>query len=170
MAKDEAPEDSIYWFIDLKEDTPKIHNVPVDYFRPKDKVFQGSIADPRTNLCGVYVRQTQKMTPQKSQSKRVKAKSPSRSPYKNPRLMTSVSVQRKAKEFDAKNKTKMNKNFNEKQKKKSVVSKNYTSNTSTKSKSRNRSIKHSGIKTSSGIKKSFKKSKTLMQSDVRDAR
>lgn len=54
--------------------------------------------------------------------------------------MTSVSVQRKAKEFDENNKLKQNKVFGEKPKKKSIISRKSTSK-QTKSKSRNKSIK-----------------------------
>lgn len=54
--------------------------------------------------------------------------------------MTSVSVQKKAQEFDEKNKLKANKVFGEKPQRKSVVSKNNLNNT-IKSKSRNKSIK-----------------------------
>jgi len=39
LSKEQPPDDTLYWYIDLKEDIPLIRNVSTDYFKLKDKVF-----------------------------------------------------------------------------------------------------------------------------------
>lgn len=161
MDKKDAPE-NLYWYIDIKAPTPQINFISRDYFKPKDKqFFLLQVADPLENLCGVYLKSAQK--PKKtdrlssSNVEKKKKKSPSKSPYKNPRLMTSVSVERKAKEFNEKIKPKPNKNFKDPQRK-SLLHKPET-NAPERGKSKNKSIKES--KNQSPHQKAYKKSKTL---------
>lgn len=39
LQKENPPDDTLYWFIDLKDEIPSINNVSIDYFKLKDKVF-----------------------------------------------------------------------------------------------------------------------------------